>query len=58
MIVKKQTEEYSEEEADRRFREAIHRAVTTPHKPQEALVGKTPRAKARRKAAKGSPKSK
>jgi hypothetical protein len=32
----KTSEQYSEDEADRRFREAIHRAVTTPHIPRAA----------------------
>ena len=27
-------DEFSDEEAERRFKEAIHRAVTTPHKPR------------------------
>jgi hypothetical protein len=51
--------EYSDEEADRRAREAIKRSFAMPHKPHKALVGTTPRAKtlARQKAAKGHPKS-
>jgi hypothetical protein len=58
-MARKETEQYSEEEAARRFKEAIQRAVTTPHKPQKELVGKTLRAKtmARRRAAKADPKS-
>jgi hypothetical protein len=51
-------DQYSDEEAERRATDALRRALTTPHKPQSKLVGKTPRAKARkRQAAKGSPKS-
>jgi hypothetical protein len=33
---KQSDEQYTEEEADRRFREAIRHAVTTPHKPRSA----------------------
>jgi hypothetical protein len=53
------SDEYSDEETERRMREGIRRAFDTPHKPYKTLVGTTPRAKAasRRKAAKGSPKS-
>jgi hypothetical protein len=52
-------EEYSDEEAERRAREAIRRSFEMPHKPYKTLVGTTPRAKAmaRRKAAKGAPKA-
>jgi hypothetical protein len=51
--------EYSDEEAERRAREAIKRSFAMPHKPHKALVGTTPRAKmlARQKAVKGHPKS-
>ena len=48
-MVRKEPEQYSEEEAERRFRDAIKRAVTTPHKPQSDLVGKTDRAKSRKR---------
>lgn len=49
--MKKRTEQqYSEEEADRYFKEAIHRALTTPHKQREAFEGKTSRAKMLKRA--------
>jgi hypothetical protein len=46
---------YSDEEAERRTREAIRRSFQIPYKPQKALIGKTPRAKAmaRKRKAKG-----
>jgi hypothetical protein len=51
-------DEYSEEEADRRFMEAIKRAVTTPHTSQKVDVGKTARGRAiSRGKTKGRPKS-
>jgi hypothetical protein len=50
--------EYSPQETERRAHEAIRRSFEIPYKPQKELVGKTPRARARkRKAAKGPPKS-
>lgn len=56
----KDDELYSDEEAAQRALEAVRRSFALPYKPQKALVGTTPRAKAmaRRKAAKGSPRSK
>jgi hypothetical protein len=57
---KETDDQYSDEEADRRFKEAIRRAVTTPHKPQQELAGKTPGARGeaqRRRRAKSRPKS-
>lgn len=52
--------DYSPEEAARRMDELVRRAFALPHKPLKQFVGTTARAKtlARRKAAKGSPKSK
>jgi hypothetical protein len=41
-------EQYSEEEADRRAREAIRRSFETPYRPQKELVGKTERARNRK----------
>lgn len=53
-----QSSDYTDEEAERRATDALRRALTTPYKPQSKLVGKTPRAKARkRQAAKGPLKS-
>lgn len=56
----KNDEQYSDEEAARRTEELICHSFAMPHKPLKQIVGTTPRAKAmaRRKAAKGSPKSK
>ncbi|HXP30176.1 MAG TPA: hypothetical protein VN832_03735 [Stellaceae bacterium] len=57
---KTEPDEYSDEEAEGRFKEAIRRAVTTPHKPQREMAGKTPTpqgAAQRRRRAKDSPKS-
>ena len=51
-------EEYSAEETERRAKEAIRRSFEMPYKPHKELVGKTPRAKARKdKAATTSPKA-
>jgi hypothetical protein len=60
MSDKKNHAEYSDEEAERRARDAIKRSFAMPHKPHKALVGTTPRAKslARKRAAKASPVSK
>ncbi len=61
VTMKKQTDEYSTEEAAKRAEEAIRRSFAMPHKPHKSLVGTTPRAKAmarRKAAAKGSPRSK
>ena len=57
---KAMSDEYSEEEAAQRALEAIRRSFTLPHKTLKDFVGKTSRARAmaKRKDAKGSPKSK
>jgi len=59
-MMTKESDEYSPEEAERRMREGIRRSFGMPHKPYKTLVGTTPRAKAmaRRKAARGPPRSK
>jgi hypothetical protein len=50
-------DEYSPEETERRAKAAIRRSFEMPYKPQKELVGKTPRARARKpKSAKSSPK--
>jgi len=56
----KPSEEYSQEEAERRAADALRRALNTPYKPQRDLVGTTERAKAqaRKRKAKSSPKAK
>jgi hypothetical protein len=57
-MTRKLDECYTDEEAERRAREAIRRSFEMPYKPQKELVGKTPRARARkRKAAKAPPRS-
>lgn len=43
-------EVYSDEEADRRAKEAIRRSFEMPHRPQKDMVGKVGRAKAPRSA--------
>ncbi len=43
-------EQYSHEETERRAREAIRRSFEMPHKPHKELVGKTPRARNRKRA--------
>jgi len=52
---RKQSDQYSDEEAQRRAERALRHALTTPYKPQRELVGKTPRARAmaRKRKAKG-----
>jgi hypothetical protein len=51
-------DQYSEEEAERRARDAIRRSFELPYKPHKDLVGKTPRAKSRkRQPTKASQKS-
>jgi hypothetical protein len=37
------SDEYSDEEAERRAREAIQRSFQTPYKPQREMVGKVGR---------------
>jgi hypothetical protein len=56
MSAKQTDEQYTEEEAERRAKEAIARSFTMPYKPQKELVGKTPRAR-KRKTTKAPPKS-
>ena len=54
----RQDDQFSEEETAQRAQEAIARSFKMPYRPQKELVGKTSRARARkRKASKGSPKS-
>jgi hypothetical protein len=56
--MKTKGEQYSEKEVERRAKEAIARSFMMPYKLQKELVGKTPRASARkRNAAKDPPKS-
>jgi hypothetical protein len=56
--LKSEDSEYDSEKAARRAREAIRRSFEMPYKPQKELVGKTPRARARkRKPPKDPPKS-
>src|SRR5262249_15184754 len=51
----KTDEEYSEEDAAKRARDAIERSFKMPYKPQKDLVGTTSRARARKpKRTKGS----
>ena len=38
---KRPSEEYSDEQAESRARAAMYQALTTPYKPQRAMVGKT-----------------
>jgi hypothetical protein len=41
---KKPTEElYSDKEAERRATDALRRALTTPYKPQQSMIGKVGR---------------
>jgi hypothetical protein len=54
---KAESNQYTDEQTERRAREAIRRSFEMPYKPQKALVGKTKRARARKRKAKGSPKS-
>lgn len=41
----KESEQYNDEEAERRFVAALRRGLNTPHKPLKEFVGTTPRAK-------------
>jgi hypothetical protein len=43
--------DYGPEDTERRAREAIRRSFELPYKPHKELVGKTPRARARKRAA-------
>jgi hypothetical protein len=49
MAEPKEEDERPAEEAERIAREAIRRSFNMPHKPQKELIGKTPRAKARKR---------
>ena len=54
---KKEPEElYSDKEAERRATEALRRALTTPYKPQQSMVGKVGR-KAKKAVRKTPPAS-
>ena len=55
----KHDDQYGDDEAERRTREAIQRSFQMPYKPHKELVGKTRRARAMasKRKAKGSPKS-
>lgn len=56
--MKKQPEQYSDEEAAKRAEDAIRRSFAMPHTPRKATGGKTPAARAQtQRRAKGSPKS-
>jgi hypothetical protein len=44
------TDQHSPEETERRAREAIRRSFELPYKPHKELVGKTPRARNRKRA--------
>ena len=57
--MKNEPEQYSDEEAERRFHALVHRAMNTKPKPLKEIVGTTDRAKsmARRRKAKALPKS-
>ncbi len=51
-------DQYNDEEAERRAREAIRRSFQTPYKPQKEFVGKTERARDRQaRRPKSPPKS-
>jgi hypothetical protein len=50
-------DQYTDEEVERRAREAIRRSFEIPYKSQKELVGKTPRARARRQKPKAPPGS-
>jgi hypothetical protein len=56
--MKAKGDEYSDEEADRRFHALVRRAMHTPPKKLKDVVGTTPRAKmlARQRRAKTAPK--
>lgn len=57
-MARKEPEQYSDEEAERRFHALVRRAMQTPPKQLRDIVGTTPRAKmlARRRV-KSAPKS-
>jgi hypothetical protein len=38
-------DEYTDKEATKRMEDALRRALTTPHKPNQAFVGKAKKAK-------------
>jgi hypothetical protein len=43
-----QSDQYSDEETERRARDAIRRSFEIPHKPQKEMVGKVGRAQSKR----------
>jgi hypothetical protein len=55
MTAKQPGEKLSDQEIARRRDDAIRRALNTPPKPHKEMVGKTKRAKARRKRKKSAP---
>jgi len=57
MAKRKSDDTLTDAERERRATDAIRRALTTPYKPQSKLVGKTPRARAQKRKARSSPKS-
>lgn len=56
-MTRPKSQEFSDQEVERRATEALRCALTTPYKPQSNLVGKTKRARARKRKLKGLPKS-
>jgi hypothetical protein len=57
-MTKPPVDEYSQEETDRRARDAIRRSFEIPYKPHKELVGKTDRARDRKpRRAKTPPKA-
>ena len=49
MAPKPKNEQYTDEQIEWRATETLRRALNTRYKPQSKLVGKTPRARARRR---------
>jgi hypothetical protein len=47
--MRKADDQHSDEETERIARDAIRRSFETPYKPQKELVGKTPRARERKR---------
>lgn len=52
----KPTDEYSDEEAERRATEALRRTLTTPYKPQKEMVGKIGKSSTRQRKPREQPK--
>ena len=48
--VNERDDQYTGEETERRARDAIRRSLELPYKPHKELVGKTPRARIRKRA--------